>query len=385
MLMATVVSVLCSCGMKNGHMVEESLDGATLGNVEIASLDEALTFARVKVGQGRHIIAVTRFINGEIKGVDLTLALNGRFDDPIDAYLEFGYTGLVQLIKKSRFAFPVKMGADQLITPVDLGDKHIAVGTNYPAHAGETGVKQGPFLFPKRVSPTGPYFDVFAREGLLDYEVELAAVILRPIGDGKLPNEFGLILSNDFTNRAMLLRNVDVNDVASGKGFTTGKSFPGYLPVGNLFVVPGNPGEFVQKIVLKLYVNDLLRQRSATGQMIWDFETIVTEIWSKRDIVWAHDGGAVSLMGEDSVIRDRTLIMSGTPHGVLFQGIPLTAKLLGIFSWITGGWNSSVVQNVIEAYIRQAGEYGTYLQPEDIVSIHVDKLGILRNQVIGSR
>lgn len=384
-LIAMVIVVFCSCGMPSKHRVEERSDRQIWGNVEIAPLDQALTFARVRTHKGRQLIVVRKFSDGKIEGVDLTRALNGRLDDPITAYLEFGYNGLVQLVKDVQPADALTIPADELILPVDLLDKHIAAGTNYPAHAGETGVKKGPFLFPKHVTPTGPYDQVVLQDGLLDYEVELAAVAIRPIKEGKLPNEFGLILSNDFTDRAALLRNIDVNDVISGKGFTTGKSYPGFLPVGNLFVIPKNPGQFAQNLVLKLYVNDNLRQRSTTGLMIWDFEQIVREIWAKKDVAWLYKGKSITLMGEEPVIQARTLIMSGTPHGVIFQGIPLKTKLSGIGSWITGGWNRSVPQNVIEAYIRETGESGIYLQPEDIVSVHVDRLGMLGNQIINSR
>ena len=60
-----------------------------------------------------------------------------------------------------------------LAVPVDLTSDHIAVGANYPEHAEDASVEEGPFLFPKKVEPTGPYAGITAR-GLLDFEVELA-------------------------------------------------------------------------------------------------------------------------------------------------------------------------------------------------------------------
>lgn len=381
-LIAMVLVVFCSCGTPSKHIVNEHSDSLTRGTVVISPLDQALTFARIANNKSRHLIVVNKFSDGEIEGVDLTRALNGRLDDPITAYLEFGYVGLVKLVKDFQLTYSLKIPVDELILPVDLLDKHIAAGTNYPAHAGETGVKEGPFLFPKHVNPTGPYAQVVSQDGLLDYEVELAAVAIRPITDGKLQNEFGLILSNDFTSRATLLRNIDVSDVTSGKGFTTGKSSPGFLPVGNLFVIPKDPGQFAKSLDLKLYVNDNLRQRSSTGLMIWDFEQIVKAIWAKKEVVWNYKGKSITLMGEEPVIQARTLIMSGTPHGVLFQGISLKTKLSGIGSWLTGGWDKSIPQNVIEVYIRESEESGRYLQSKDVVSIHVNRMGTLRNQII---
>ena len=52
------------------------------------------------------------------------------------------------------------------------------------------------------------------------------------------PASMGLVLCNDYTDRDALLRTLDPWNPGSGKGFTTGKSFPGSLPVGDLFVIP---------------------------------------------------------------------------------------------------------------------------------------------------
>jgi hypothetical protein len=82
MLIATVTFILYSCGKISNHIFADQADSSIFRDAEIAQLDEALTFAREKVHQGRHIIAVTRFLNGKIVGVDLTKALNGRFDNP---------------------------------------------------------------------------------------------------------------------------------------------------------------------------------------------------------------------------------------------------------------------------------------------------------------
>lgn len=87
----------------------------------------------------------------------------------------------------------------------------------------------------------------------------------------------------------------------------------------------------------------------------------------------------------NDVIRTRALILSGTPPGVIYQDIPLETKISGIFSWIAGGWNLSITQNAIEAYIREARESKIHLQPKNTVAIHVDRMGILRNRVENSK
>lgn len=377
-------SLLVSCLNTSKNRLIKTNENTVIQNVNIAPIDTALSFARIKVDNRFHLIAVEKFSNNQISGINLTLASNNQFDDPIDTYIRLGYEGLIKLINHSRSEFSITTQADQLLAPVDLLKSHIAVGTNYPAHAGETGVKDGPFLFPKIVTPTGPFETVSTHNGLLDYEVELAAVIIKPVKDGKLPNEFGLILSNDFTNRAALLRNIDIKNITSGKGFPQGKSADGFLPVGNLFIIPKNPKQFAKNIELKLYVNDYLRQKSNTNSMLWDFEKTVSEIWKKKEYNWEYNSTTVSLINEKNEIPSRTLILSGTPHGVIFQGIPVSIKLKGILSWLTGGWDKTLPQNVIEAYIKKSFKSKTYLQPNDTITIHTHRLGVIQNQVINN-
>ena len=381
-LAVTAMILLNACSTTGESMQSESFNSSILENVDVAPTDQALTFARIMVNNERHIIVVTKFINGKVEGVDLTRAMSSDVDDPISAYAELGYKGVVKLLNDSQAEYSITANINQLIIPVDLEEKHIAAGLNYNAHAGETGVKSGPFLFSKRVIPTRSYEDVAIQKGLLDYEVELAAVTLGPVREGKLPNEYGLILTNDFTNRATLLRNIDINNVTSGKGFAEGKSSPGFLPVGNLFVIPNNPKEFAQNLTMKLFVNDDLRQQGTTNLMVWDFEKIVTEVWAMREVSWDYKGKLVKLMGDEPFIKTRTLIMSGTPEGVVFQGIPFSTKLAGIFSWTMGGWDSSVPENVIEAYISNSEKSELYLQASDTVSIHVNNLGTLNNKIV---
>jgi 2,4-diketo-3-deoxy-L-fuconate hydrolase len=381
-LIVTTMILLNACSTTGKSKLSEPFNSLMFENIEIAPLDKALTFARVLVNNERHIIVVKKFLNGQVEGIDLTLAMNSDVDDPISAYSELGYKGLVKLANDSLAEYSITVNVDQLIMPVDLQEKHIAAGLNYLAHAGETGIASGPFLFSKHVTPTGSNENVAIKKGLLDYEVELAAVTLGPVREGKLSNEYGLILTNDFTNRAKLLRNIDVNDVTSGKGFAVGKSSKGFLPIGNLFVIPRSPKEFAQNLTMKLFVNDNLHQQGTTDLMIWGFEKIVAEAWAKKDITWDYKGEPIKLMGEEPFIKARTLIMSGTPEGVIFQGIPFTTKLAGIFSWTIGGWDSSVPQNVIEAYINNSEESRMYLQPSDTVSIHVNNLGTLNNKII---
>mgnify|MGYP000406888114 CR=1 FL=1 len=380
-LLMTVALLPVACTIPLKSAFNEQVTSEQFATVAIADLEEALTFARTGPIEDRRVIAVTGYASGTINGVDLSKVLDRHIDDPITVYLELGYEPLRHLIDHAPPEAGVSIPYGSLVSPVDLSEHHIAAATNFPLHAGETSVEGGPFLFPKIVEPTGPYDNVSAGDGLLDYEVELAWVTLRPLPAGHRPKEMGLILCNDYSDRATLLRHVDTDDVESGRGFTTGKSFPGYLPVGNLFVIPKDFRAFTSRVKLELYVNDSLRQRSMANEMIWDVDRTLDEIWKRRHMNWDHKGEQISLLGDGDRIEARVLIMSGTPHGVVFQGIPIQDRLEGALDWMLGGWDRSLPANVIEAYIHDAKSDQIYLQPGDRVVIHVDRLGVIDNRI----
>jgi 2-keto-4-pentenoate hydratase/2-oxohepta-3-ene-1,7-dioic acid hydratase in catechol pathway len=269
-----------------------------------------------------------------------------------------------------------------LAMPVDLGSHHVAAGTNYPEHAGEAGVENGPFLFAKLVTPTAPRASVSVGHALLDYEVELAWVALDDIRDGTAPAEMGVILCNDYTDRETLLEHIDVWNVESGKGFTTGKSFPGYLPVGDLFVIPRDHRAFAAAREIALDVNGVTRQRSHVSAQVWAIDQLLAETRTRREQRWEHRGSEVALLADGDVLRARTLILSGTPAGTVFQDIGLTHKAKGVAAWILGGWNEPIANRVIDAYTVDPSVRALYLKPGDRVTIHADGLGVIDNQIV---
>lgn len=393
-LCAALVTSPWACTSVSEPAFEDVAEPGLFDGVAIADLDEALTFARVEAGGRRRVIAVTEYRDGEVRGVDLSSALGRDTHDPILIFNERGYDGLRDLVRSAPLDAKVTAPAASLVIPVDLGDHHIAVATNFPEHAGDAGVEDGPFLFAKLVRPSGPYDPVPAGEGLLDYEVEVAWVTLAAIGPrrgpgatgalahGGEPNFMGLILCNDFTDRDTLLGKIDPWNVESGAGFTTGKSFPGYLPLGNLFVVPRDHRRFAAGLELRLYVNDVLRQRSTAKEMIWDFDEIIAQSWARKEQRWDHRGRQVSLFGDSEVIPDRTLILSGTPHGTVFDGLRTRHYVSGLTTWLLGGWDEPIPEHVVSSYIDDARSAGVYLRADDRVEIHVDGMGVLRNQVV---
>jgi 2-keto-4-pentenoate hydratase/2-oxohepta-3-ene-1,7-dioic acid hydratase in catechol pathway len=344
--------------------------------VAIAPTAEALTFARVERDGIRRVVAVTRYREGGVEGVDLAA------DDPIPLFLASGYDALRRRIDEAPASERVSVLARDLGIPVDLGDHHVATGLNFPAHAGESGAGEEPFLFPKRTEPTGPRAAVAVAKRLLDYEVEVAWVPLVPLAEHDRPASMGLVLCNDYTDREALLRTLDPWNPGSGKGFTTGKSFPGSLPVGNLLVIPRDVRAFAEGLELRLWVNGRLRQRASLGAVTWKIDELLAQTWARRTLAWDDRGASVRLPVVDERIPARTLVMSGTPDGTVFQAISTGQRIRGLGAWFLGGWDRALPDHVIDAYIRDARADRIYLQPGDRVTIHVERLGVIDNEVI---
>lgn len=342
----------------------------------IAPLDEALTFARGLTGQ---IIGVLSYQDDQVTGVDLSALTQSAGEDAVDLFNRLGHEALSAAIQSGQPA--VTLAVSELDLPITLTDAHIAVGTNYREHAEESAVVGSPFLFPKLVTPTASRAGIPAGAGLVDFEAELCLVPLRPLGLDD-PASGGLILGNDVTDRAVLMRGVDLKDPQSGRGFTDGKSAPGYLPVGDLFVVPRDLDSFVAGLTLQLSVNGVERQRAPVTEWIWDLAEILNQARAKRATVWSwREGEARLAFAADGAIPARTLIMAGTPAGTIFQGVPSKDRQSGLLRWILSGFRGSVVRYVIDAYIARRQAQKTYLQPGDQVTIQVDRLGALSNPV----
>jgi 2,4-didehydro-3-deoxy-L-rhamnonate hydrolase len=351
-------------------------------SLAVAPPEEALTFARTDAPDGPHLWAVAAFHGDTLTAFNLTRALGPQARDPITAFHLHGYDALSARIAAGLAQSPEAVAAQDLILPVDLTSSHIAAGTNFAAHAEESAVEDGPFLFAKQVAPTPFRAPVSVGEALLDYEVELAFVTLQDTPLPQVPQTMGLILANDFTDRAALMRHINTDDVTSGDGFTTGKSAPGYLPVGNLFVIPRDLHAFVAATDLSLAVNGRLRQRAPMTLAIWDIHELLRQTQARTGVRWDHHGEQVGLPIVDGAVPARTLILAGTPDGTIFQGVPRAAMARGLLRWLAFGWNRPLTDRVIESTIRGARKQGNYLQPGDRVLIRVDRLGTIETLIV---
>ena len=352
--------------------------------VEIAPREQALTFARISSQNQFTTLGVVHYENGQLRAVDLNDALNAPSLDPISLFNSFGYEAIKSAIDESSATKILTVPADQLTLPANFLQTHIAVGTNYKAHAEETDVTRTPFLFSKRVEPTAPYANVPLHSNALDWEVELAFVPLKDLSENTQPEFMGLILTNDFSNREILMHNVNINHIESAKGFAEGKSGIGLLPVGNLFIIPKDFRTFSNNIALSLSVNDQLKQQAFSQQMIWDADQILNEIWLAKDKTWNYQKNTIGLLKNKDRLPARTLILSGTPEGTAFQGVPISTKLKGVGKWIGSGFNSTVQFHVVNTYLEESYKQKRFLQVGDQVNIHANYLGVLSN-IIGER
>lgn len=359
--------------------------GSNAVSINIAPPSEALTFARsYENGVPTNLLLVFRYENETVTGIDMSQALGRPVYDPIILYNELGRDAILAALEIIPSSSAVTLPLSSLGMPVGLGGSHIAVGANFPAHADDAEVEEGPFLFPKEVQPTAWNAPIPLGDGLLDYEVELCFVPMRDFPPVRPSSLMGLILCNDVTDRARLLRHIDAFNIESGKGFTTGKSARGYLPVGNLFVIPADTKKFASQLVLNLAVNGEERQKAPVPRMVWGLDEILLQAEARKTRRWEYGGKKVGLPFAQGRVPARAMIMSGTPSGTVFSGIRTMHKVRGFLDWTLGGWDRSMQQWVVDRYIREEQGLDRYLQAGDLVSILVDRLGELQNPVVVS-
>jgi 2-keto-4-pentenoate hydratase/2-oxohepta-3-ene-1,7-dioic acid hydratase in catechol pathway len=229
----------------------------------------------------------------------------------------------------------------RLLAPLLYPGAIYCAGANYSDHAAEMnarlgrppdpdphtlGLKAWHFIKASRAVTHPDTTVVLPRASkAVDWEVELAAVIGRPAKDvpeaTALNYVAGYLCANDLSARDLGTR----EPLPVGNPFRTDwlahKSFDGSCPMGP-WIVPaeevGNP----QNLALKLWVNNVLKQDSNTGKMIY---TLAEQIEQLSSRITLHPGD---------------VILTGTPSGV------------------------------------GAGR-GEFLKPGDVVRIWIEKLGTL--------
>lgn len=192
----------------------------------LAPIDQAHTFAQVRQADRVHTLLAVKLGAGKLAAIDLSAASGLHGDDAFDVIKRFDTAALDRLARQAEDvrSYPL----EHLLGVGPRGLAHIAAGTNYPAHGAEVGMQEA-FLFPKLSQSGGPRTTVAAAPGaLLDYEVEVCARFdreLRSSADFDAARK-GFFLCGDFSDRATLVRNINLANPASGDGFADAKSGP---------------------------------------------------------------------------------------------------------------------------------------------------------------
>jgi len=210
------------------------------------------------------------------------------------------------------------LAATRLLAPILWPSAIYCAGANYSDHAAEMarasgrqpepdphtlGLKPWHFLKAGR-STLAAHDDTIRITGLsktMDWEIELAAVIGRAAKNVSLDNALdhvaGYTIANDLSARDMG-RRPHVSDTSPFKfDWVAHKNFDGSCPLGP-WIVPSHDIADPQKLGLKLWVNDVIKQDSNTSQMIFSLAEQIEQLSSR-----------ITLQPGD-------VILTGTPAGV---------------------------------------------------------------------
>src|SRR6266536_5802110 len=220
-----------------------------------------------------------------------------------------------------------------VLPPISRPTKIICMGGNFSDHLQEGSASLPPFPVSFLKSPTslvGHKAPVFypPKVKLLDYEVELAAVIGEKCKDVSKKNALdyvaGFSVFNDISAR-------DIQFAEMKRGFCNlGKNFDTFGPMGPCLVTPdqaGNP----DNLGMELRVNGQTRQLSSTKKMVFKVRELV-EFFSSM------------------TLEPGDIITSGTPSGV--------------------------------AIYRKPDKEPYLLRPGDSIEAKIENLGRLQNMVV---
>jgi 2-keto-4-pentenoate hydratase/2-oxohepta-3-ene-1,7-dioic acid hydratase in catechol pathway len=237
--------------------------------------------------------------------------------------------GLATDVASNGAAEGIPLGDIELAPPVPDPDKIICVGANYRAHAEESGLEPPtiPILFSKyrnTLIGAGAPIELPEVSDEIDYEGELAVVIGRScksVSEAEaLDYVGGYTAFNDVSARDVQLRTSQ---------WMAGKSLDTFGPCGPVLVTPDEIPD-PQALQLETRLNGETVQRASTGGMIFRVATLI-----------AHLSSLMTLEPGD-------IIATGTPEGVGFTRKPPLFMVDG-----------------------------------DDVEVEIERIGLLRNPVIG--
>ncbi len=345
----------------------------------IAPLQTAHTFAQVQEGGRTSTLLVVAMGKDAVHAIDLSAMRQHYSADAFNVIEQFSAATLDQLARRTQEvrSYPI----DRLLNVGPRGVRHIAAGTNYTAHGEETGLDEA-FLFPKLSPATGPRAKVSAAPGtLLDYEVELCARFdreIRSMADFDAARK-GFFLCGDFSDRATLVRNLNLQDILSGDGFPDAKSGPDRFPAGALLVVPHDWERFVDSVTISTWVDGKRRQYAQASDMIKDLRTIVQETLAEAGTrTWSFRDGRIPMIERGAIGTD-SAILTGTGEGVIFQEPDET-----VMKSVMGAPDRAAQLVQIERYLAAEQAKRIYLQPGQQVRYESNYLGRIVSDVVAS-
>jgi 2,4-diketo-3-deoxy-L-fuconate hydrolase len=348
----------------------------------IKALEDALTLSRVQKNGKIHTIAVLQDDGDKLTGVDISLELNRYDSNSFDVIKNLAFEEVVKLVRGSSSKLTVNYND---LLPSVAGDEHLAIGINYAEHGKETGQVK-PFMFPKLVK-TDPVIHQlnYTKGWLLDHEVELGIVFPYKISSIMALDKslIGFVVVNDFTDRATLMRKMDSQDVAGGKGFPDAKSKKGFLPTGPYLVIPRDWRLFVQELQLKLTVNGQVRQNGNARDMVWNIKKIIEKSLAVKGESKSYYHDKMVKLFEGDGIPPNSIVITGTPAGVVFNA-PTTGFIIGrVTKYIfTGQFLSSKMHPyILKEYLKKELKNPRYLKPGDHVETSITYLGTIKTEV----
>ncbi len=351
---------------------------------DIADVSQALTFAQVRDDQGRYqTLLVTADKGEQVEAVNASMNLSDFSKDSLDLVSRHGYSVLARLaISEASQSY----NKDNLLTVAGSRSVQIAAGTNYAKHGEETDLDEV-FLFPKYSRATGSRSKLTMNsEQLIDYEVELCARFDR---DVKTKADFessykGFFLCGDMTDRATMLRNINLEHITSGHGFSDAKSGPGRFPTGPFLLVPKHWQSFIEKINISTFINGDKKQDAKASEMIKPLPELVDEILEKgKQPNWRFKGKPVPLINEGHIVKGQSILM-GTPEGVIFNAPSAGYKVLKSIKWIAtlAFVDHGSVEYILQQYIEDNLADKSYLQPGTQIQYTGNYLGNIQVQLI---
>ena len=283
-----------------------------------------MRLASYLTGDGPCIAAQREGTTVDLNAADPSLPRSMR------AVLALGSEGLERARAAIAKAQPLAASGVRLLAPVPDPQKVICIGLNYADHAAESGATPPPEpvvfnKFPSAVCASGEpiVLPTVAKE--VDYEAELVVVIGK--GGRDIPREkalshvAGYACGHDVSARDWQLRK-------PGGQWLLGKTFDRFAPFGPHLVTAddvGDPGS----LDIALRLNGETMQKSNTRQLIFPVDQLIAYV---------------------------SQVCTLSPGDVLFTGTP-------------GG-------------VGMGRKPPVFLKPGDVVEVEIEKLGVLRNEVV---